>query len=428
MKKLPALIVFLVLILVIAWVGASYYAGLRAKTDIMQLMDQPPSQTPLRLTDLTHTQGLLKSSGQMILHYPDPDATVQPRPDLFRMQVTYVIDHTVMPNTVFRFDWQAELMDDSAQRMRERFGSNPVLTGQGDLRWDGQAQSTFEIPAVTGDYQGERLQMAALVGNLRVLDKHMDFQERMPELVTQSGPDRLSIEGISLSMRLADRFAGVGQTTFGIQKIEFADVQAHGIELQGNNQIEQDRLNVYVQSTLDRLQMGNEQISGMRLDVELTDLDMGSVTALSSVMNVAGNIDNLTATQQRIVSQSVRNLIASGFSVGIPQVQANFPKGSAQGNARVTLNPMAPGTSPESFDAARQLKAHGQLQFSGQALSAELLALGAMFGVLTASDGGYGTRFSLEAGRLTLNGKSLPIADDLVLVNTVIRSLLSNEN
>jgi hypothetical protein len=48
--------------------------------------------------------------------------------------------------------------------------------------------------------------------------------------------------------------------------------------------------------------------------------------------------------------------------------------------------------------------------------------------VLTASDGGYGTRFSLEAGRMTLNGKSLPIADDLVLVNTVIRSLLSNEN
>jgi hypothetical protein len=114
--------------------------------------------------------------------------------------------------------------------------------------------------------------------------------------------------------------------------------------------------------------------------------------------------------------------------VGIPQIQANFPKGSAQGNARVTLNPLAPGTSPEAFDAARQLKAHGQLQFSGQALSAEFLTLGAMFGVLTASDGGYGTRFSLEAGRMTLNGKSLPIADDLVLVNTVIRSLLSNEN
>jgi len=424
-KRLAAALVVSGVILA-GWMGSSSYGGYQAKQGIEALIDQPPSTTPLRFSNLKHQQGLFTSSGSVILHYPDPNAHQQPRPDLFQMEITYALDHRVTFNRMLQFDWTATLIGKGAQTMLETFNQNPTLSGQGQWDWDGLAQSDYTIPALRAEQDGDVLEMAAITGQLKVQHAQLWFDLVMPVLavVDENGP--LALNNIALTLYTKDRFTGEGRSDFSIEQIDFTNGQAQSFRVVGENSFSGDRLNVSIKKSIARLTLAGTTISDIALDLMLNDLYAQSVASMSAVMNVAGNLDNLTAAQQKVVQIAIRDLFVKGFSVGITKLSAKTQTGAATGSAVVRVAPAADTTAPYQFNAAKQLVVDAELVLSGQAIAPPITALGTLFGVIVPRENGFSGSLSLEQGELTVNGAKVPFTDEINQVSAIITELLQN--
>lgn len=423
MKRTAGFLSILVIVVVAAWTGLSYYAGLRAESDIRQIMGQPMSQSPLRMTDLVHQRGVFDSLGEFVLHYPDPAATVQPRPDLLRLRVTYSIDHFVLPQTVFRFAWTAQLIDDAATRAQTAFGQNPVLSGLGQLGWNGQAQSHYFVPALQATAGPDFLRMSSIQGQLRVLGQAMQFDLVMPSLEARLQGELWRLERIALGLDLTDRFQGIGQSWFAIDRLFFNLGTATGFRLDGQNRMTAERLSVRSEARLAELAISEQKLNNVELQITMDDLDRSSLDAMSALLNVAGNLDNLTSEQQQIMRQALRRLILQGFSLGIPRVAARSGRDAIEGELLLQVKPAVAGTA-QPFDVARQVASAGQLRLKGQDLPPALLGAGLMLGILVQTKQGFEAGYDFSDGKLVVNGRIVNATDSIKAINEVIDALI----
>ena len=426
MKRAISTIVVLSILFGGSWVGVSYYAGVRAHTDIERLVNQAPEETALRFTNLVHDRGILGSSGQVILHYPDPSASGQPREDLFRMRVTYAIDHRAMLATVFKFSWNAQLMDEAAQTMQRVFGQSPKLSGQGNLTWQGQASSSYRIPALQAQEHGDSLRLGEVTGGLRALDRALNFDLAMPGLEFSTAGEVLRLKDLRLTLDLTDRFAGIGSSTFGIDQLVFNAGQAHGLMVRGQNSIDQGRLNVRSDWQLASLNAYGHKLSDVLIKFAVNDLDNRSVTALSNVLNLSGNLENLNEAQQIVVQSAVRDLILKGFSVGVPTVFVRSGQATLEGDLVLTVKPTltAPGSSPTRFNASKTLSSQGNLILKGQGVPVSVTAAGLLLGILQQTGKGYESKYQFKDGLLSVNGQMLDVKAYLPVINEAVTELI----
>lgn len=425
MKRFVGFVSVVVIIGLASWTGLSYYAGGRAEQDIRRLMAQPAEKTPIRLTDLTHHRGLFDSRGELVLHYPDPAATVQPRPDLFRMKITYSIDHFALPKSVFRFGWTAQPIDEAAQRLKAVFGQNPMLMGAGQLTWQGEASSSYQIPTLKATEGADFVRMAAVAGNLRVLGRVLDFELTMPYLETRVDGELFRLENIQLGLALEDRLAGVGESSFAIDKLFFNAGTAAGLQILGRNRLANERLSIRSDWRLASLTVTDHTINDIELQVALDDLDHRSLHSLSAVMNVAGNLDNLNPAQRLTVQQAIREIVLKGFSLGVPRVAARMGQGEMVGELALTLKPAAAASSLESFDATKQFVSAGKLLLRGEGLPMALVGAGTFLGILVQTPDGYAAGYHFRDGALVFNGQQIDATDSIALINEVMGQLLN---
>lgn len=427
MKKAVVSLVALSVVLLVAWMAISAFGGYRAQQGIETLIDQSPESTPLRFSDLKHEQGLLSSNGTVILHYLDPNADQQPRPDLFQMEIAYELDHRATFARMVSFDWTAALIGEGAQNMMRTFEDNPSLSGAGSLDWQGLAQSNYIIPALRAEQEDEVLDMSAITGNLKLQGKQFWFDLMMPsvEVTGEDGTYRLS--NIALDLHANDRFTGQGRSEFSVQQFDFPEGQAKGFNVIGENVLADDRVGIAIKKSIDNLTVADTNVSDVALDLMLDGLYAPSVTSLSAVMNVAGNLDNLTLDQQKIVQGALRDLFINGFSVGITDLSAATNQGSVAGQAIATVKAAAAPSADFQFDARTQLEVIAGLDVTGQAVAPEVTALGMMFGVLVPNENGFKGSMSLSQGKLTINGTVVPFAEELAQINAMITEVLRGD-
>jgi hypothetical protein len=424
-RALSAIFVLLVLVSG-SWVGVSYYAGVRAHSDIEQLVNEAPEQSPVRFTNLVHERGILISRGEVILHYPDPSVSVQPQADLFRMRVAYTIDHRAMLATVFRFSWNAQLIDEAGQTMRSVFGLNPRLSGQGQLSWQGQASSSYLVPALQAQERGDSLRMGAITGELRALEKALNFDMAMNGLEINTAGEVLKLQDLRLTLDLTDRFAGVGTSTFGIDRLFFNAGTANGLLMTGEHTIDQGRLNVRSDLQVANLMAYSYKVSDVAIKFAINGLDNRSVTALSNVLNLAGNLDNLNATQQVIVQSAVRDLILQGFSVGFPSIFARSGQATLEGDVALLVKPSLTsfGMTPARFDVAKTLTSEGKLLLKGQGIPVPVTAAGLLLGILQQTTKGFESSYQFKNGLLAVNGQALDVQAYLPIINEAVSELI----
>lgn len=410
--------------LLTAWFGASVYGGFRAQQEIESLIDPSPNTTPLRFSDLQHQKGWLSSSGSVVMYYPDPEAQQRPGPDLLRMQIHYTLDHRITFAHMMQFDWTAALVGEGAKTMTEVFNQNPALAGQGKRGWTGLVQSDFVIPALKADQDGEILDMAAVTGHLAIEQARFAFSLAMPSLtlVNDSGPLRL--HNIHLALDAKDRFHGQGRSVFEVAQIDFTNGQAQSFRVIGENSFSGDRLDVSVKKSVARLRLADTTISDLALDLAFSGLDAPSVAAISTVMNVAGNLDRLSALQQQVVLGTIRGLFVQGFSVGISNLSATTENGVASGHALMRVDPVPMTPAPMPFDAARRLNVEAELDLQGPAIAPSLTTLGMLVGILVPRDNGFRASLQLKQGKLTINGNEVPFADEIAQISAVVSELL----
>lgn len=421
-KKPFIAIALLVLILGLAWGGASYYAGNQAKNNIAALIEQSASESAIRFSDWRHEQGPFYSFGEFVLHYPDPDAVTQPRPDLFALLVRYDIDHRVLPHRVFAYDWSAEPVGKSEQAMTALFGVKPVVIGQGTMNWQGRASSVYQFPELAAKDNGDELAMSAMTGEVVVQGAQMDFNLSLPTLQIVSNGERIDVRDIAMTMALQDRFKGLGGSVFTVAKADFPRGAIRGFRLEGNNVRQGDRLTFRLDASVDQLQANQESIDHAVINLVLEGLNAQSVSALSEIMDQAGNFENLTPEQEQLVQNAIKQLVISGFSVSMPEISAQSRGALAKGSASLEIKPPAAGQRMP-FDAASQIVSGGQIDLTGK-VPPELAGMGMMFGVLVKSTDGFRSSYAFKNGALTVNGRPVPVARQLAEINAGMAALL----
>lgn len=426
MKKAVVSLVVLGVVLLMAWMAASAYGGYQAQLAIANLTNQPPDTTPFRFSDLKHEQGLLSSNGTVVLHYPDPNAEQQPRPDLFQMEVAYALDHQATFTRMLSFDWTATLIGEGAQNMQQTFGNNPPLTGAGSWDWQGLAQSSYVIPALKAEQEGEALDMSAITGNLKLQRAQFWFDLNMPSVQVTGEDGEFRLNNIALDLHAINRFTGQGRSEFRIEQINFPDGQATGFKVIGENDLANERVDISIKKSINRLTLAGTTVSDVALDLMLDGLYAPSVASLSAVMNVAGNLDNLTPIQQQMVQGALRDLFINGFTVGITDLSAATDKGSAAGQAIATIKPAANPSAEFQFDAQTQLNVIAELNVTGQAVAPEITALGVMLGVLVPKENGFNGSLSLKQGKLIINGVVVPFSEEMAQINALVMEVLRN--
>lgn len=422
MKKSVLGIGGLVVLLGLGWAAGSYYVGNRAKADIEVLINQPKIQTAMRFSDWKHQQGPFYSSGTFIMHYPDPDAVTQPRPDLFALLVRYDIDHRLLPARLSDFKWSAEPVGKSEQQMTSLFGVKPVIAGQGSLGWDASARSTYQFPPLAAKRGDNELAMAPMGGDIKLQGLTMQFSLKLPSVQIASDGKKTRLTDIAMNVDLSDRFKGLGSSVFSVGQAQLDGGSLQGFAMRGQSRQTGDRMTFELRNSIKSLKIASESVSDAILDLQLADFDAQSVTTLSTVLDQAGNLDNLTAAQQKEVQEAIRTIIVKGFSVGIPQLSAISGKAKATGQAKLVVKPSA-SDQPASFDAAKQLSSSGEVNLTGD-LPPNLTAAGVMLGALVQSADGFRASYKLEGGTLMVNGRPVPIADQLRQINAGVAMFL----
>lgn len=411
-------------ILVLGWVGTSAYIGLRAQQEIGALTNQWANAEPLRFSGLVHDRGMLTSSGSLILHYSDSVTDQQSAADLFQVQINYSIDHRVMLANVLTFDWTAMPTGDSAQLMVDVFDQNPRVSGQGNWGWDGLAQTHYFIPALKTEQAGDLLETAAVQGHLKVQQSTFGFELLMPSLVliNQNGPLRL--DNIQVILEAQDRTTGDSRSRVSVQQIDFANGQAAALTLVAESTLSDDHLTVSIDQSIGRLTLEDTTVTDVNLNLTLEGLDAKSVSALSTIMTAASDLENLTAAQHRVATGAVRDLIGQGFVVGITNLSGTSENGVVRARAMLEVQPTPDTHARQAFDAAKQLTMLAEINLVGQAIAPPITTLGMMFGVLVANDAGFSGSLSLKQGELVVNGANMPFADELGQISALVTQVL----
>lgn len=422
MKKPITVVALLILSLGLAWGGASYYAGNQARSNLAALIEQPTSETAIRFSDWRHEQGPFYSFGEFVLHYPDPDAVTQPRPDLFALLVRYDIDHRIMPNRVFAYDWTAEPVGKSEQTMTALFGVKPVVVGQGTMDWQAKANSVYQFPPLAAKDNGDELAMSAMTGEVVVQGEKMDFNLNLPTLQIVSDGERIDVQEVAMTMALKDRFQGLGASVFTVSKIDFPSGMVRGFRLEGNNVRQGDRMTFRLDANLNQLQANQESIENAVINLVLEDLNVDAINALSEVMDQAGNFENLMPEQEQRVQKAIKQLVMSGFAVSLPEISAQSRGASIKGSASLEVKPPA-ANQPTVFDTASQVVSGGRIDFTGN-VPRELAGMGMMLGLLVKTDQGFQSSYAFKSGKLTVNNRPVPLARQLVEINAGMAALL----
>ena len=424
MNKKFVSVLTLGVILAAGWIGVSAYVGFKAQQELAVLTNPPMGTTPLRFSDATHDRGLLTSNGSMIVHYPDPDADQQSPSDLFQVRINYTIDHRVMLTHLSTYALTANLIGEGAQAVTAMFGQNPSLTGQGRWGWDGQALSRYALPALKSEQADFTFEMSPINGQLKIKQAELEFEMSLPSLLVADANGVTRISDVQATLMTKDRYTGEGRSVFTIGQIEFPDGQAQAIKFVGESVYAGDRLNVSIGKAIGGLTVAGMTVSNLKLDIVLEGLYAKSMASLSAVMNVAGNLDDLTPAQQRIVKDAMRDLITHGLSVSISDIQATTKDGVAKASAKLQVKPTAQATTTLAFDASKQLVFNANLDLEGTAISPSLTAIGTMMGVIVERQNGFEGSVSLEEGQLVINGTNIPFEAEAAQISANVTEFL----
>jgi uncharacterized protein YdgA (DUF945 family) len=423
MKKFLISAVIIVVLALGAWSGAGIYAGFHVEKTLIAFIDELPARSPMRVVDLKHNRGLMVSTGQFTIHYADPQARGANRPDLVTAVMSYEIDHHVSRSHMAAFIWKLTPTDTFGEKIKALFTTEFNVEGQGTVNWQGVAQSDFAAPALRYEQGTDVLAFGPWQGDMLMNGAIFNFLVQSPSVDIKSKDTFLNVKNMSFKVNLIDRLNGVGASVLAIDEVSFPTTQVNGITFKVSNALNQGYLNFEVEKQIKKVEFVGQTVTDVDATLSVKHLNQQSINELSNVMNESGNFDNLSAKQQAIVQAATIRLIADGFSVSIPKIQAQTERGMVEGNSLFDLS--ANLANPNSFDAAKQVKAEGKVTVARMIMPPEYEGLVQMLGLATRSGKGLQSQFSLADGKLLVNGRNIDVKMQLQRLNQAMNTFLA---
>jgi hypothetical protein len=119
----------------------------------------------------------------------------------------------------------------------------------------------------------------------------------------------------------------------------------------------------------------------------------------------------------------LQNLVAKGFSIGLPKISAKMGTGSIKGDLLIEVSQPA-GAAAGKFSLVQSLKANGKLEAQGRIIDNTQKRLALMLGLATETREGLRANFQLANGSIRANGKSYDVKDNLAYFDEMINAKL----
>jgi hypothetical protein len=229
MKKILISVVVIVVIAVSGWLSASIYLGRSAAALIANISAKAGQNAAIRLTELSHKQGLLSSAGQFEIRFNDVAVDEKSGKQLFALQVNYSIEHLLLPSSSMRFNWQVKPVGQAGTEFNRMFGSEIKLTGQGKLAYGGKALSTLKLPELAMKQGKELFHLSPSSGNIVWGEKTVALQWKTDRLSSRGDDHALDVHGFSFTSDIQNRVRGLGTMQFAIDKFSTKEATAESI-------------------------------------------------------------------------------------------------------------------------------------------------------------------------------------------------------
>ena len=423
MKKILISLVVLVVIVVSGWLGASIYVGRSVATIVANLSAKAGQNAAIRMVQPEHKQGLLSSTGQFEIRFNDVAVDAKSGNQMFALQVNYSVENLLLPSSSMRFKWEVKPVGKSGTEFNRLFGSEIKLTGQGKLAYGGKALSTLKLPELAMKQGKELFHLSPSSGNIAWGEKTVALQWKTDRLSSRGEDHALDIHGLQFTSDIQNRARGLGALQLSINKLSTKEATAETIGVQVASAQVGDKLELKVIPKIASLTVAGQKLSELLLEFVVKGLDIESVDTLSAISTDSNDFRNLTADEKSRASGALQNLVAKGFSVGLPQINAKMGTGSIKGDFLLEVSKPA-GTTAAQFSVAQSVKANGKLEAQGRIIDNTQKRLALMLGIATETREGLRANFQFANGTLRANGKNHDVRDNLAYFDDLINAAL----
>ena len=423
MKKILISLVVLLAVSVAAWLGASIYVGRSATALITKIAAKAGQDTAIRMAEVDHKQGLFASSGQFEIRFNDVAVDAKSGKQLFALQVNYNLEHLLLPSSSMRFNWAVKPVGQSGTEFNRLFGSEIKLQGQGKLAYGGKALSTLKLPELAMKQGKELFHLSPSSGNIAWGEKTLALDWKTERISSRGEGHALDIQGLSFTGDIQNRARGLGTLQLSINKLSTKEATAETIGVQVASAQVGDKLELKVIPKIASLTVAGQKLSELLLEFVVKGLDIESVDTLSAISTDSNDFRNLTADEKSRASGALQNLVAKGFSVGLPQINAKMGTGSIKGDFLLEVSKPA-GTTAAQFSVAQSVKANGKLEAQGRIIDNTQKRLALMLGIATETREGLRANFQFANGTLRANGKNHDVRDNLAYFDDLINAAL----
>ena len=423
MKKLLISVGVVVVIAVSGWLGASVYVGRTVATIIASLSAKAGQNAAIRLAEVNHKQGLFSSTGQFEIRFNDVAVDAKSGNQMFALQVNYSVENLLLPSSSMRFQWAVKPVGKTGTEFNRLFGSEIKLTGQGKLAYGGKALSTLKLPELAMKQGKELFHLSPSSGNIAWGEKTVALQWKTDRLSSRGDDHALDMQGLSFTSDIQNRARGLGTMQFAMNKFSTKDTTAESVAVDVAITENNAKLEVNIVPKIASLTVAGQKLSDLLLEFAVKGLDMTSVDTLSAISTDSGDFLNLTADEQARASGALQNLVAKGFSIGLPKITAKMGTGSVKGDLLIEVSKPA-GSASDKFSFAQSVKASGKLEAQGRIIDNTQKRLALMLGIATETREGLRANFQFANGTIRANGKSHDVRDNLAYFDELINAKL----
>lgn len=323
-----------VIALAAAYVGGSYYVGLRAEQQLVAMMSdaQARASDELAFEQVDVSHGLFTSTGSALLVLKQiKTATDDPEAEAVKTRINYTIHHHLHWARLAHFLWSVTPEQALAKQMEPLYPETPSLAGDGMLDWSGVATSSIAFPRIENrQVDGGSLTMAPVVGNLRAGRNFFDLKLGVAELIAlgQGSRQRLQLKNLSYEMRSDDVASGSAAVTFLLGDLLAIDEDGNSSTMTEfrwdvDGTYQNDTLTLTTQNTIASLTVSGSEASDVQVSIGIDGLhreDLNELAALVDELN--GQWQPLNDTQQARAQRLGLSLLKRGLSLRAPAIKA----------------------------------------------------------------------------------------------------------
>ncbi len=403
-----------------------YYSSQTLDKRLSNFASQATPQSDVLLRNLQHRAGYLSSTGSVdvVLRDRCHDAD-EPADTTFHVE--YEAQHVPTPGAANRFAWRLKPTGDAAPMFQKLFGSDTPLSGKGQVSWGGLIKSDMSLPAMAHSAGGERIEADASQGSIAMGGKALQFDWKLERAVLRGAGHAVELKQLGVNLDLSNRQRGIGEMSLRLGSISTAEASAEGYLLKSSTSQHGDKIDSTFTQSLQRLQLGDQEIKDLALEATLKGLHAQSVETLTTVLGSSCGVETLTRDESIQVRKALQTLLASGLSGGITKLSGQGKQGGIDGKLTVDLAAVGAG---QAISFARQLSSSGELSVRGELLPPMPKQMALATGLVKETANGVQSSFLFEKGLLKVNGKTLDaerIQQALGAVDVAVMAYINDE-